>query len=216
MFLKRDIPDGEMYIVLDELIRLLDFCTVCHEVMLECYRCDIVIEKYCKDCSRFVDILDSKLPLSRRDSCLRGRELVVIDKIQVNEWYDCDVCMRKHFIKSILTTILNLHDDNTACSHCLALLNRPDCKKTRAQSDTCHCGENSVDAMSVEGACESQSDAYSDISMSEGEGDDEGEEFSSDISLTSSDIAFSASFAYLSYGQDDESGGGVAGADPFE
>ena len=55
--------DIAKYDALDDLIWILNFCTVCHELMLEIYRSNTIVEKYCKACRTFVEILEAEIPL---------------------------------------------------------------------------------------------------------------------------------------------------------
>ena len=64
----------------DDLIWTLNFCTVCHELMLEIYRCNTVVEKYCKACQTFVEILEAEIPLI--DS--QTKDCIDLPQVQVN------------------------------------------------------------------------------------------------------------------------------------
>ena len=207
MVLIRRIPitdDLNKYTVLDDLSWILNFCTVCNELMFEFYRCNVVVEKYCSDCSYFVEILEAELPLI--DS--QTEKDVDIPQKKVKFQSECDVCTYKHSIKEILAAILDLHADNQACSHCLALLNRNECSMSMSGDDNepSHCSQVSSDLCNL--AVASHDEAASDSNMSISDDDEEkteewGVEFSSEASRTASDIEFSASFTYLDYGDDE-------------
>ena len=169
------------YEVLDDLHWMLNFCTVCNELMFEFYRCNIVVTKHCSDCLTFVNILEAELPLIDTQS----QQEVDISLRQVDCHADCDVCIRKHSIRATLRFILDLHADHQACSHCLTMLNHPE--SMSMSNDVGGHIALSCSAMSISEEEESE------------EEEEEGMEFSSELSCTTSDVEFSSSFIYLNY-----------------
>ena len=199
-------PVPDTYAVLDDLIWYLNFCTVCHEVMLEIYRCDIVIEKCCKDCRPFVDILEFKMPFLYSDSHPRYKKCVSICREQVDS-DNCDICMLKQSLKVTLEALLDMHKDNQACAQCLAVLNRqPDGGIPPKKTDLPMSHQTEPRKADQEASSSpSSKDSHSSMSISaENEDDQEwGIDFSPVGSPTPSDLEFSASFTYLSYSSDE-------------
>ena len=104
-----------------------ELCWICRHVVSKFCRMSYVVRKYCENCKDLVDVLDHVYPLSTTDDPIDDPDppLIVINKEQVTDWSECDVCLYKVAKQDTLSDHYESYANpvtDRACAWCVALL----------------------------------------------------------------------------------------------
>ena len=101
-----------------------ELCCVCRNIILIFYKRNYVVKKYCEDCRDMVDILEKTFPLTQSDDHANDPSpvTVLVDKEQVPDWSECDVCQSKASMRDELVAIFESIVDHQVCALCVAQL----------------------------------------------------------------------------------------------